>query len=1314
MHHVVPDVPDDQLEPLQALARVSAIKNIVDHKAAFLLCARWQTLATEARRLSDVSLHNILKNFATSSLQVLCSSLSAALRWGSEEAAIRSQTYADRLATAKAPSMRKRLKICLGSPGVTGCSNVAGTSIAWNIFTDAKTGILTAMRTLSLDIIVLPGARLPSTFTPPPKWRLSALCRWGTKYNSCAILWNSDLDGVAAIPDIGGDRRVHLFVPRANGSGPLIVLGIYLHTGSTKEVEEMWHAELIGLENDIVTLRTRFAGSGKVDFLILGDFNIQPEALGAGPDPFPSRDKALQGLLDRQELHLINPCLSHDAVQDVCLPLRDKIVKIRPGDTHHHVAGGRSRAIDLGICSSSAAATFTIHNSLNCSTEQHKCPWELCLEFTRGDHFLAQADIDDVFDVESCASAMRMPMWLHEKSSWISAWSAASKVTAHACKQLFEVLADQTSLAQCRQVGPFAARWLADATAWNHAMCAALALDGWVVKPSVSASSSSQSLKVEKDMDHPWLSHLRKACSDGSAPSSLLSSCLKLMKSPEPNPPSRMLKGDRLLSQEETHIEWCKFVTDQTKWPNPFDLEYDVHVNSTARQSKSRSWSKRGVGNWDFDVSEGEYMCIVCDWKPSDATTPDLIPRIAFKVENKGWDTYTWLCVRLAGPGILALRPMLWRETCMVPRHKRGPLFLFDSWRLLEIRAQVGLVQECILTHRVRSTLHANIIPGQSGYIRDASDAHLLLHEIIALRHDTGLPTIPLLGDVARAFPRTWREDFFNEICISAKLTHGAQALFGDTLDSDVVIVTIQGFSKVMKVVGVPEGGVWGPTGFPAWFNSLTVYLRNRGHGVGIMPPLPRAWNKCIWPTHGVPSPQWTKWFSHALASQGQLPTVEQLQGDANLAASALRALDLCAACRIALVLQADDPAILASSHGALQDTLTDIAGWAFLHKVAFHVGSNKSVLLTRRDVNPPELVFPTVGLPASPICAKLSHKYLGILWPGDLVFTPALLQCICVASCLVATIAGLVQSASLPLCFASALFEAKVEGYLRYSRWLLAIAPGAAQVFNDAYDSWARQLLGSQPWRSAAVARGELGWVVSGMLQAVVDVAMRRARLWSLPVGDFYRTVFTLGGAAHAPTTWYSLSKSLLLEYNVPDIVDLGCPLLPLSQYKKLVKDTLSASGVAKWQLDTAAHSIPFPIQLLHSGPSADCAVLRRCSVSWDTLSGQRSLCRLRAGLLDLSHRNNRRSNASQRYCIFCGVLTRAPYIHVLGECSFTAQHRSALEVYVPATAPREASLNLLCATASQAYFALAVSFASYVEKASCNFWKTKLLTDV
>ena len=582
-------------------------------------------------------------------------------------------------------------------------------------------------------------------------------------------------------------------------------------------------------------------------------------------------------------------------------------------------------------------------------------------------------------------------------------------------------------------------------------------------------------------------------------------------------------------------------------------------------------------------------------------------------------------------------------------------------------------------------------------------DAHLALHEITACRRDSGLPTIPVFGDVAKAFPRTWRADFINELH-SAGARDGAMALIGDSLEYDIAVFALNGFSTLLKREGVPEGGVTGPTGFPTWFNSLAVTLRDLGHGIGIGCKIPVVWHSLKWRSDGSPCTDLTKRLCHNIVNGGALPAKEDVESCADLAASCLRALDQTASLRLALVLHADDPVLLSSSQGAAQQALECMAVWAYRHKVAFHVGACKTVAVVRAEDFQPVLSFPVMGGNAAQIVVVSSHKWLGLLWPADLNFSKHLLQMIAVADTLVASICGLI-STGLPLAFALELFNSNVEGFLRFGRWLVALAPGAIEVYNEAFNKWACRLLGAPPWRSSAVASCELGWRLTGFRRAALDVAMKRARLWSLDAGDLYGAIFQEGHSS--PKSWASLSKSCLDTWGVPDLPALGYPLLPVWQYKRHVASVLEGASLAEWSSSWAYHAVPAPYADLGGKPSDLPKALLGSNVPWDALQGHQSLCRLRAGLVDISHVNGNVSRASVRSCIFCGKKTYAPYVHVLGCCK--ASWSDALPKRWLELGAKDRMLAFLCCQPQEAHFHAVASLAKQIDRhATVFFLKT------
>jgi fatty acid-binding protein DegV len=55
----------------------------------------------------------------------------------------------------------------------------------------------------------------------------------------------------------------------------------------------------------------------------------------------------------------------------------------------------------------------------------------------------------------------------------------------------------------------------------------------------------------------------------------------------------------------------------------------------------------------------------------------------------------------------------------------------------------------------------------------------------------------------------------------------------------------------------------------------------------------------------------------------------------------------------------------------------------------------------------------------------------------------------------------ALIKTGRIPLAIACVIFNLKVEPVLRFARWLWGMDKEAIQIMSDAYDRWARELLG-------------------------------------------------------------------------------------------------------------------------------------------------------------------------------------------------------------------------------------------------------------
>ena len=121
-------------------------------------------------------------------------------------------------------------------------------------------------------------------------------------------------------------------------------------------------------------------------------------------------------------------------------------------------------------------------------------------------------------------------------------------------------------------------------------------------------------------------------------------------------------------------------------------------------------------------------------------------------------------------------------------------------------------------------------------------------------------------------------------------------------------------------------------------------------------------------------------------------------------------------------------------------------------------------------------------------------------MWSSTLDLMVALEAVLQQAAAKFTVLAGLATANILPIAYVCALFASIVEGTMRFGRWLYAAEVGAEEKLDEAYKKWARVLLDADAWKPWATIASELGWRLSGAGRAVVDVAMRRCRLFLLP----------------------------------------------------------------------------------------------------------------------------------------------------------------------------------------------------------------------
>ncbi|CAE7805313.1 unnamed protein product [Symbiodinium necroappetens] len=794
----------------------------------------------------------------------------------------------------------------------------------------------------------------------------------------------------------------------------------------------------------------------------------------------------------------------------------------------------------------------------------------------------------------------------------------------------------------------------------------------------------------------------------------LLNSCFKLLRDPVPQPLPRLHSGPRILSEAESNQEWVKALRSQCSWPEAFDEQLHLQTVARCQQLCAAALRQPSGDSKDFSVTEREVVDIRNAWSTSKGMPPDLLPRALFMANSVGWNSVVWALQRWTGPGGAAFRPSLWRQAALCPVHKAGPACLASSFRLIFVKVQLGLMQEALLTQRWLTATRRFIQPCQSGYIRGVDDAHLLLHEVSAEALHQHRPLWFVLGDFQKAFPRVCRHDLLCALADGPHVNGHCLGLLGDILKEDHVVVWYSGFSDTIITSGIPEGGCIGPFGYPVFLDSLVREILAEGGGLGVGWHIPPVWQGRVWSGHGNHNPALVSMLKGVLqhGDSALLPSIALLDDDPDLEASALQALNDSAPWRIAAILHADDPVLLGCSRGALQQSLNLLARWAFRHKAAFHVGEKKTVTMvtgkSAEELQATEpLVLPGLGIqPDRTLGFKSSHKWLGILWPANLEFDSALKVRVAIAQKSFALLVGLAQRDILPLHLICSIFWARVFASLSVGLWLNGTADSANEILDDLLVSWARQLLGASCWHNASLLLSELGWDISGHLLAVMAAAMRRARLWTLPTEDLYAQVFRL---AHAwPNSWASRSSAFLSKFGILDFPawNQGGNL---QQYRLYVRQRCRDLGLPSWREVAQRHArLPLYLEvqpqhsnLLHLVPNL--------VLGWEDRQAVRSFCRLRAGIIRLTHVDGRLSRASIQNCIFCSKRVRTGLPHVLCRCATFEgwwQQLATLRRQEDRELVSEEAKAILACPPSSSLFVLVLRFAKDIDVRARLFW--------
>ena len=429
------------------------------------------------------------------------------------------------------PDLRQRavLRLGLAKPGITGCSDIAGTQVRWDPLLHHNWGLQTAIGPLAFDAIGLTAPRLPSAVPSPRSLGMHIFSKGEQSYASAAVLRSINFQFISAVrSDIGSNRRLWVDV-QLEGNATLHWVILTMPT-SAGDRDDEWVEELKGLAEDLTAFCTDSHHRDMPLIFGTGDMNFQPDELGGGREPCRKRQTAWE-LCRSFGLVLHNPPLADQEIVSVPLPFRERHIRTREASTRHGIGVGR--AIDLVFSSANLLADVTIHNGVHCA---ETCPLQLCQEICRGDHFLLQVDVRVRAGLSSGPAAPAFPGKWHDTNKWNLALRPAETLL-QCLGQLILEAGDELCLQQ-EQAGNKHPGGIEAATALANTI-AGFARDIWMGSapspplhshegPNLQAAVLLDLPEETRDLVQQLLRH--------TSNSAMLNSCFKLLRDPAPQP----------------------------------------------------------------------------------------------------------------------------------------------------------------------------------------------------------------------------------------------------------------------------------------------------------------------------------------------------------------------------------------------------------------------------------------------------------------------------------------------------------------------------------------------------------------------------------------------------------------------------------------------------------------------------------------------------------------------------------------------------------------------------------------------------------
>ena len=160
---------------------------------------------------------------------------------------------------------------------------------------------------------------------------------------------------------------------------------------------------------------------------------------------------------------------------------------------------------------------------------------------------------------------------------------------------------------------------------------------------------------------------------------------------------------------------------------------------------------------------------------------------------------------------------------------------------------------------------------------------------------------------------------------------------------------------------------------------------------------------------------------------------------------------------------------------------------------------------------------------------------------------------------------------------------------------------------------------------------------------------------------------------------------------------------------FKVYVRDAVGRKVAGEWCSAVRWRGGSIPYDVFEPMPGLSLCRWKGASLTPGIHMMIRSWCRLRCGLLFLSHTRGQRRSYKYQDCIWCGQSTRNEMVHCLSSCPRWHGWRAVLEGHLGIVAAGGFQLfarSCLASAVPQTVFESMVSWAAEIDREECQFW--------